>query len=123
MTEAESIQAALRDFARTLGGLETTVKSLTSQWRDQDEKASLGRRDMHQKIDAMRDDVRKLEGLVGTAIADIAIMKPIVDGVLEARQQIAGAAKAGRWIYWVMSGGGGAFALYVASHFFSVTLK
>jgi hypothetical protein len=38
-------------MASSIGGLESTVKTLTRQWRDQDEKASLGRRDLHQKID------------------------------------------------------------------------
>jgi hypothetical protein len=35
---------------------------MTRQWRDQEDKASLGRRDLHQKIDAMRDELQKLEG-------------------------------------------------------------
>ncbi|MET3991690.1 hypothetical protein ABID65_003330 [Bradyrhizobium sp. S3.9.2] len=123
MTEGESIQAALRDMAKSIGGLESTVTSLTTQWRAQDEKASLGRRDLHQKLDALVNDLRTLEGSVKAAISDIAFMKPIVDGVIEARQQVRGAVKAGRWIYWVASGGGGAAVLWVASHFFSVTLK
>ncbi|MCK1669450.1 DUF1515 family protein [Bradyrhizobium sp. 153] len=124
MTESESIQAALREMAKSIGGLESTVTTLTRQWRDQDEKASLGRRDLHQKIDALVDDLRTLEGLVKAAISDIAIMKPIVDGVIEARQQVRGAVKAGRWVHWLIFGsGGGAAALWVFSHFFSVSLK
>ncbi|MDI3559556.1 DUF1515 family protein [Bradyrhizobium sp. Arg816] len=123
MTEAESTQAALLKMAQTIGGLVASVDTLTRQWRDQDEKASLGRRDLHQKIDAFVGDLRRLEGLIEKAISDIAIMKPIVNGVSEARQQIAGAAKAGRWIYWVATGGGGAAVLWVASHYLSVTLK
>ncbi|MET4170947.1 hypothetical protein ABIB99_002029 [Bradyrhizobium sp. LA6.1] len=123
MTEAESIQAALREFAQAIGGLQATVNTLTQQWRDQDAKASEGRRVLYEKIGGLVDDIRTLEGQVKAAISDIAFMKPIVDGVIEARQQVRGAVKAGRWIYWVASGGGGAAVLWVASHFFSVTLK
>ena len=120
MTEAESTQAALLKMAQTIGGLVASVDTLTRQWRDQDEKASLGRRDLHQKIDAFVGDLRRLEGLIEKAITDIAIMKPIVNGVAEARQQMAGAAKAGRWIYWVATGGA---VLWVASHFVTVGWK
>lgn len=123
MTESESIQAALRDFARAIGALQASVSTLTQQWRDQDEKASQGRRALYDKIEGLVDDIRTLEEQVKVAIADIAIMKPIVDGVIEARQQVRGAVKAGRWIHWVATGGGGAGVLWVASHFISVTLK
>lgn len=124
MTEAESIQAALRAMAKSIGGLESTVTSLTTQWRAQDEKASLGRRDLHQKIDALVNDLRALEGSVKAAISDIAFMKPIVDGVIEARQQVKGAVKAGRWVHWLIFGsGGGAALLWVASHFVTVGWK
>ncbi|MHC2578247.1 hypothetical protein ACVI1J_009664 [Bradyrhizobium diazoefficiens] len=124
MTESESIQAALRDFARTIGGLQVTVNTLTQQWRDQDEKASQGRRALYEKIEGLVDDIRTLEGQVKAAISDIAFMKPIVDGVIEARQQVKGAVKAGRWVHWLIFGsGGGAALLWVASHFFTVGLK
>jgi hypothetical protein len=38
---------------------------------------------------------------------EIAFVKPIVDGVVEARQQVRGAVKAGRWVHWVVFGMGG----------------
>lgn len=125
MTEAEqSIQAALREMAKSIGGLESTVTTLTRQWRDQDEKASLGRRDLHQKIDALVADLRTLEGLVKAAISDIAIMKPIVDAVEDAKMQAVGVVKAGRWVHWLIFGsGGGAFVLWVASHFVTLGWK
>ncbi|WP_456622129.1 MULTISPECIES: DUF1515 family protein [unclassified Bradyrhizobium] len=124
MTEAESTQAALLKMAQTIGGLVASVDTLTRQWRDQDEKASIGRRDMHQKIDRVVDDFRTLEGLVKAAISDIADMKPIVDAVEVAKFKAVGALTAGRWFYWLVFGsGGGAAALWIASHFFQVTLK
>jgi hypothetical protein len=124
MTEAETTQAALLKMASTIGGLSVAVDTLTRQWRDQDEKASIGRRDMHQKIDRVVDDFRTLEGLVKAAISDIADMKPIVDAVEVAKFKAVGALTAGRWIYWLVFGsGGGAAVLWIASHFFQVTLK
>lgn len=124
MTESESIQAALRDMAKSIGGLESTVKSLTTQWRDQDEKAALGRRDLHQKIDALVDDLRKLENLVKEALDDIAFMKPVVEKVTAARERANGALNAGRWVYWLVFGsGGGAAVLLVASHFVTLSWK
>lgn len=99
MTEAESIQAALRDMAKSIGGLESTVSTMTRQWRDQEDKASLGRRDLHQKIDAMRDELQKLDTRVTTAIDDIAEMKPTVQEVKDARQQAVGAGKASVWLW------------------------
>ncbi|GAB9224789.1 hypothetical protein BDS110ZK18_66720 [Bradyrhizobium diazoefficiens] len=119
----ETTEAALRDMARAIGALESTVKTLTHQWRDQDEKASLGRRDLHQKIDGVLKELRTLDGLVKAAISDIAFMKPIVDSVEAAKLQAQGAVKAGRWIYVVLSGGGGMTLLWIVSHFVTVTLK
>lgn len=119
----DTTEAALRDMARAIGALESTVKSLTQQWRDQDEKASLGRRDMHQKLDGVLRELRTLDALVKQAIVDIAFMKPIVSTVEVAKLQAQGAVKAGRWIYWVLTGGGGATLLWVASHFLVLTWK
>jgi len=122
VTEAEATQSALLKMAQTIGGLVSSVDTLTRQWRDQDEKASIG--DLHQKIDRVVHDFRTLEGLVKAAISDIADMKPIVDAVEEAKLKASGALTAGRWIYWLVFGSGGGMAvLWIASHFFQVTLK
>lgn len=53
MSETDA-QAALREMARSLGALESTVSGLVTQRRQQDEKASQGRRVLHQKNDALR---------------------------------------------------------------------
>lgn len=115
----ETISAALLRMAEKVGGLDSAVSSLTQQWRDQDEKASLGRRDLHQKIDAMRADVQRLDGEVKAAlqkldsdvrgaISDIALMKPTVEAVEAAKLQAKGAVTAVRWTsragYWLAVG-------------------
>lgn len=101
----ETINAALLRMAEKVGGLAAAVETLTTQWRDQDEKASLGRRDLHQKIDALRADVEKLDKEVRAAISDIALMKPTVEAVEAAKLQAQGAVTAVRWTsragYWL----------------------
>ncbi|MBR1170551.1 DUF1515 family protein [Bradyrhizobium liaoningense] len=102
---SDDIQAALREMARSIGALESQVSGFASQWRDQDQKASFGRRDLHQKIDALRSDMQTLEGQVRAAISDIALMKPTVEAVEAAKLQAEGAVTAVRWTsragYWL----------------------
>lgn len=101
----ETVNAALLRMAEKVGGLASAVETLTTQWRQQDEKASQGRRDLHQKIDALRVDVQKLDGEVKAAISDIALMKPTVESVEAAKLQAQGAVTAVRWTsragYWI----------------------
>lgn len=104
----ETVNAALLRMAEKVGGLAAAVETLTTQWRQQDEKASQGRRDLHQKMDALRTDVQKLDVEVKTAIADIALMKPTVEAVENAKLQAQGAVTAVRWTsragYWMAVG-------------------
>ncbi len=101
----ETVNAALLRMAEKVGGLASAVETLTTQWRQQDEKASQGRRDLHQKIDALRSDVQRLDGEVKAAIADIALMRPTVEAVESAKLQAQGAVTAVRWTsragYWI----------------------
>jgi len=101
----DHVSAALLRMAEKVGGLDSAVTALTQQWRNQDEKASQGRRDLHQKIDALRADVQKLDVQVKAAISDIALMKPTVEAVEAAKLQAEGAVTAVRWTsragYWI----------------------
>ncbi|WP_166295344.1 DUF1515 domain-containing protein [Bradyrhizobium sp. 2S1] len=111
----EATQAALREMARAIGGLESTVKTLTATWQQQEQSASNGRRDLHQKVEALRSDVStKVDGLRGdmvkmgaqveTAIKDIAAMKPVVQAVENVAVQATGVRNVTKWIW-----GAGAF--------------
>ena len=99
-------QAALREMSHMIGGLESTVKSLVATWQSQEANASLGRRDLHQKFDAMRDDFYKLTHQVTGALKDIAEIKPSVDAFENARQQAKGAQRLGKWIWGGLTFGG-----------------
>ncbi|WP_018456789.1 DUF1515 family protein [Bradyrhizobium sp. WSM4349] len=117
-------QAALLTMAKSLGGLESTVAGLVSQWRSQDEKASQGRRDLHQKIDAMRTEMQELDGLLKGAIKDIADMKPTVEAVENAKQQAVGASKASVWLWRLAIFISGGAAWVIANYLkVGVTLK
>ncbi|MGL3107069.1 DUF1515 family protein [Bradyrhizobium sp. BR 1432] len=99
-------------------GSSSTVKTLTQQWRDQDGKASLGRRDLHQKIDALVEDLRTLEGLIRAAISDI-FHETDRRWRCRGKGTGQGCGQASRWVHWLVFGsGGGATALRAASHYF-----
>lgn len=101
-------ETALREMSRSIGGLESTVKTLVSTWQSQEASASQGRRDLHQKFDALRDQVSGMTAKLDTAIKDITEIKPSVEAFKSAKEQAKGAQTLGKWI-WVfltMTGGG-----------------
>ncbi|MBR0871215.1 DUF1515 domain-containing protein [Bradyrhizobium tropiciagri] len=129
----EATQSALREMARVIGGLESTVKSLEATWRTQEQSASSGRRELHQKVEALRSEVSaKVDGMRGeltvmggqlsTAIKEIAEMKPTVDAVENVQVQATGVRNAGRWLYWIavlLSGGVG----WIITNFVDIHFK
>jgi hypothetical protein len=77
----EATQAALRQMAGQIGELASSVRSLETNWRGQDEKASNGRAVLHTKIDDLGRDFHTWSGKLETVINDVAVMKPTVDEV------------------------------------------
>ena len=75
----EATQVALRQMAGQIGELTSTVRSLESNWRNQDEKASNGRAVLHTKIDGLRGDFHQYSSKLDTVAADVAAMKPTVE--------------------------------------------
>ncbi|UGY14569.1 DUF1515 domain-containing protein [Bradyrhizobium septentrionale] len=76
--EIGSVNAALLQMAAKIGGLESTVSTLLQTWQRMEEKASEGRKDLHQKVDALRAEMTAMGAQVATATKDIADMKPTV---------------------------------------------
>ncbi|EJN11870.1 Protein of unknown function (DUF1515) [Bradyrhizobium sp. YR681] len=113
MVADHETNAVLLSMAEKIGRLTASLEAHTSQWRQQDEKASQGRRDTHQKIDAMRAEMQKLDGQLTTAIKDIADMKPTVQTVKNAEQQVAGATWMSKWLYRaaILATGGAAWVV------------
>lgn len=117
-----STEAALREMSRTLGGVESTVKSLVSTWQSQEASASQGRRDLHQKFEALADKVSGLSAKVDTAIKDITEIKPSVQAFEDAKQQAKGAQTLGK-IIWAILGFGGMGIGWVLANWISITPK
>jgi uncharacterized protein YoxC len=110
---SEDVQGALREMARTIGGLESTVKGMVQTWQSQEASASQGRRDLHQKVDSLRQefhdhqtDLHDMGAQIAGALKDIAEMRPTIEQVRNAKEQAAGVVIAGRWFsrgaYWVV---------------------
>lgn len=96
------VQAALREMAGQIGGLQATVATMVSTWQSQEVNASQGRRDLHQKFDAMATKVSELAQKVNKAIEDITEIKPSVDAFETARDQAIGAQKLGKGIWAIL---------------------
>ncbi|WP_262048670.1 DUF1515 domain-containing protein [Bradyrhizobium sp. Bra78] len=120
----DDVQGALREMARSIGALESTVKTLTATWQQQEQSASQGRRDLHQKVDGLRNEVSaKVDGMRGEitamgtqlahAIKDISEMKPVVEAVETVKQQAVGAGRLSVWLYRlaVVASGGAAWVV------------
>ena len=101
MTDA-SIQAALRDMSRAIGGLESSITSMQQTWQSQEASASQGRRDLHIKFDGLTEKVSGLANKVDTAIKDITEIKPSVQAFESAKQQAKGAQTLGKWIWGLL---------------------
>jgi hypothetical protein len=108
-----SDEMALREMIRSIGGLESTVKSLQQTWQSQEASASQGRRDLHQKFDAMRSEVHALTAKVDGALRELAEIKPSVHAFENAKAQAQGAQTLGKWIWGglLFAGGGIGWAL------------
>lgn len=112
-------EAALREMSRSIGGLESTVKTLVSTWQSQEASASQGRRDLHQKFEALSEKVSAMAAKLDTVIRDVASIKPSVEAFEDAKEQAIGAQKLGKGIWaallFVGAGGGGGLVWIIAN--------
>lgn len=108
-------EAALREMSRTIGGLESTVKTLVSTWQSQEATASQGRRDLHQKFEALAEKVGAMAAKVDTAIKDITEIRPSVEAFESAKAQAIGAQKLGKWIWAALTVAGGGIGWMIAN--------
>jgi uncharacterized protein YecT (DUF1311 family) len=122
MSEDGDLQHVLREMAEKIGALTATVNSLEHTWRQQDEKASLGRRDTHAKIDALRAEVQQLDNRLTKAIDDVAEMKPTFEAVEAAKQRAMGAWMASRAMYALAIAVTAGFT-WVASNWIRISIR
>ncbi|UGY23078.1 DUF1515 domain-containing protein [Bradyrhizobium septentrionale] len=120
--DTASLNTALLQMAAKIGGLESTVSTLLQTWQRMEEKASEGRKDLHQKVEALRAEVTTMGAQISTATKDIAEMKPTVQAVQNVRVQADGVRNVSRWIYWAavaLSGG----IVWVVTNFVDIHLR
>lgn len=121
MSDADT-QAALREMSRSIGGLESTVKTMVTTWQSQEAVATQGRRDLHQKVDALRGELHDMGSTLAGAIRDIAAMKPSVEAFENAKAQALGAQKFGKWLWGIAALVSGAVG-WILSNWITITPK
>lgn len=99
MSNEADIQGALREMSGTIGGLKSTVENMSRMWQTQEASATQGRRDLHQKLEAVKTEVSGLRVEIATAAKDITEIKPDVQEFRNAKQQAKGAERLGRRLF------------------------
>lgn len=118
----EATQAALRQMAGQIGELTSTVRSLETNWRTQDEKASTGRAVLHTKIDNLANEFNGWRGKLDGVITEVAEMKPTFEEIRTAKQRAIGAFMMSRILYAVgiaMTAG----VTFIASNWIKISIK
>jgi hypothetical protein len=135
----DATQAALRQMAGQIGELTSSVRSLETNWRNQDEKASNGRAVLHEKLDGLRGDFHLYSSKLDAVVADVAAMKPTVekakamiedvaemkptfDEIRTAKQRAIGAIMMSRVLYAIglaLTGG----VTWVLSNWIKISIK
>lgn len=116
MTDSD-IQHALREMARQIGSLQSSVDTLTSTWQRQDADATEGRREMRCRVEVLTERVTAVASRVETMSAELIAIKPTVDLVKTARAEVSGVGRAGRVVWQVVgffgAGGAGAWLVHL----------
>jgi uncharacterized protein YlxW (UPF0749 family) len=115
-------QAVLRDVCSQVAALTATVKLMTDTWRLQEAGASAGRKEVYQKLEAVKDQVTSLENEVGGLSKEVAVIAPSVKAFDNAVQQAKGAKTLGK-IIWGLIGLSGMGIGWVLANWISITPK
>lgn len=76
--QVQEIRQQVFSLERAIGGLLSSVQTLTSTWARQDQEAGEGRRRLHEKVDALVVKVTELAVRVQHMSEEVAAMKPSV---------------------------------------------
>jgi chromosome segregation ATPase len=80
----------INEVSRSLGALQSSVDTLTRTWAEQDRKATEGRRDLHRKLEELREDVTKMRGQLDMQEKKIDKIEPSVRRFEDGQQHTAG---------------------------------
>lgn len=125
MSDADT-QNALREMSKEIGGLSATMKTMLDTWRAQEASASAGRREVYQKLEAVKERVTSLDTRVGTLSKEVSDIAPSVQAFEDARQQAVGAQKLGKIIWAILFSAGGAIggaATWALANWVNITPK
>lgn len=92
----------VHEVSRIIGGLQTAVENLTTQWAEQDRQATEGRRIMHDKIDNLNISVISAQGDITALKREMAEIKPTVRAGEAAQLEGAGMRKLLRMLWQVI---------------------
>jgi ElaB/YqjD/DUF883 family membrane-anchored ribosome-binding protein len=104
----------IHQVSADIGGLKKSVEILTSTWQQQEAAATDGRRQIHKKLDDVRNEVTKLTGRVDRMANDIAEIQPAIDAFKSARERQLGAQWMGKLIWMAFIGIAGAVGAAIA---------
>jgi hypothetical protein len=115
--------------ARALGELQGTVRSMSEQWRRQDENATVGRRALYDRFEGVSQQVTKMSVSLDVVTQDVAELKhdintdvmPTIDAVrMEAARRL-GMMSAGKifWAFLVGVAGAVGFAVHEMLQYFT----
>jgi chromosome segregation ATPase len=94
----------IHQVSAELGGLKAAVQLMTSTWQLQETAATDGRRQIHKKLDDVRNEVTKLTSRVDQMGKDIAEIQPAIDTFKSARERQLGAQFMGKLIWLAFIG-------------------
>jgi predicted RNase H-like nuclease (RuvC/YqgF family) len=101
------------EINRLVGGLKASVENLTDSWKEQDRKATEGRRELYRKVDELSKEVTQMWGQVEQLGREFAEMKPAVRQFEDGQHRTAGATYVIRILWTALVAGIGAIAYVI----------
>jgi outer membrane murein-binding lipoprotein Lpp len=98
----------IHNMSMVVGGLKNAVETMTKIWQQQEMLAGEGRRLVHDKIDAMKDELRSLSSTVKALSEDVAEIKPEVEAFNADKLRLEGAKSLGTKLWAAMMAMAGA---------------
>lgn len=106
MTEGQ-----LHQISAEIGGLKKSVEFMTDMWKTQEASASLGRKSLHDKFEALRNDVGlQVAGLslrVDRLTDKVTIIEPSMKGYNDEKLRDEGAKRLGFKLYAALAAAAG----------------
>jgi len=103
----------MNDLYRRIGGLQSSVETLTKTWGEQDRQATEGRRELYRKVDELKTEVTKMTGRVDQLAEDVSEIKPAVKNFEATKNRGQGERNIIRIVWSILVAGVGALAYVI----------